>query len=97
MCDSGRNQVDTFLEQHGGPGIQHIGLFTQDIVSTVHTMANAGVQFFCPPAAYYTEVLLFNSGLSGLLALVHTVVPKNNTMVLFLPGGKAAGDRGGGA
>lgn len=50
--------MDTFLEQHGGPGIQHIGLATQDIVSTASTMANAGVQFFSPPAAYYTEVLL---------------------------------------
>ncbi|MCJ8738840.1 hypothetical protein PDJAM_G00040490 [Pangasius djambal] len=56
LPEQGRNQVDTFLEQHGGPGIQHIGLFTQDIVSTAHTMANAGVQFFSPPAAYYTEV-----------------------------------------
>lgn len=49
--------MDTFLEQHGGPGIQHVGLFTQDIVSTANTMASAGVQFFCPPGAYYTEVL----------------------------------------
>lgn len=57
LCDSDRNQVDTFLEQHGGPGIQHVGLFTQDIVSTANTMADAGVQFFSPPEAYYTEVL----------------------------------------
>ncbi|XP_064816538.1 4-hydroxyphenylpyruvate dioxygenase-like protein isoform X2 [Oncorhynchus masou masou] len=50
------NQVDTFLEQHGGPGIQHIGLYTQDIVSTAQTMGRAGVHFFSPPPAYYTEV-----------------------------------------
>lgn len=56
LCDSGRNQVDTFLEQHGGPGIQHVGLFTQDIVSTARTMANAGIQFVSPPEAYYSEV-----------------------------------------
>ncbi|KAM4624260.1 4-hydroxyphenylpyruvate dioxygenase-like protein [Polymixia lowei] len=56
LPEQGRNQVDTFLEQHGGPGIQHIGLYTQDIVSTAHTMAKAGVQFFSPPPAYYTEV-----------------------------------------
>ncbi|XP_029311395.1 4-hydroxyphenylpyruvate dioxygenase-like protein [Cottoperca gobio] len=52
----GRNQVDTFLEQHGAPGIQHIGLYTNNIVSTAHVMADAGVQFFSPPHAYYTEV-----------------------------------------
>lgn len=50
--------MDTFLEHHHGPGIQHIGLFTQDIISTAETMAEAGVQFFSPPAVYYTEVLI---------------------------------------
>lgn len=53
---AGRNQVDTFLEKHTAPGIQHIGLYTRDIVSTAQTMAQSGVQFFSPPFAYYTEV-----------------------------------------
>uniref|UniRef100_A0A3B3VAH7 4-hydroxyphenylpyruvate dioxygenase n=1 Tax=Poecilia latipinna TaxID=48699 RepID=A0A3B3VAH7_9TELE len=52
----GRNQVDTFLEQHRGAGVQHVALYTKDIVSTAHAMAEAGVQFFSPPPAYYTEV-----------------------------------------
>lgn len=56
FISSGRNQVDTFLEQHRAPGIQHIGLYTKNIVSSVHVMAEAGVQFFAPPPAYYTEV-----------------------------------------
>ncbi|XP_060951234.1 4-hydroxyphenylpyruvate dioxygenase-like protein [Limanda limanda] len=56
LPEQGRNQVDTFLEQHGAPGIQHIGLYTKDIVSTARAMAGAGVQFFSPPPAYYTEV-----------------------------------------
>ncbi|XP_036427557.1 4-hydroxyphenylpyruvate dioxygenase-like protein [Colossoma macropomum] len=56
LPEQGRNQVDSFLQQHGGPGIQHIGLFTKDIVSTAQTMAKAGVEFVSPPPAYYTEV-----------------------------------------
>ncbi|RVE59760.1 hypothetical protein OJAV_G00191690 [Oryzias javanicus] len=52
----GRNQVDTFLEQHGAAGIQHIALYTNNIVSTANLMAAAGVQFFSPPPAYYTEL-----------------------------------------
>ncbi|KAM7381453.1 hypothetical protein PAMA_012339 [Pampus argenteus] len=56
LPEQGRNQVDTFLEQHRAPGIQHIGLYTKNIVSTAHTMAEAGVQFFSPPPTYYTEV-----------------------------------------
>uniref|UniRef100_H3DQ24 4-hydroxyphenylpyruvate dioxygenase n=1 Tax=Tetraodon nigroviridis TaxID=99883 RepID=H3DQ24_TETNG len=54
--ETGRNQVDIFLEKHRGPGIQHVGLYTKDIVSTAKTMAAAGVQFFSPPFAYYTKV-----------------------------------------
>ncbi|XP_046888397.1 4-hydroxyphenylpyruvate dioxygenase-like protein isoform X2 [Hypomesus transpacificus] len=56
LPEQSSNQVDTFLEQHKGPGIQHIGLYTQDIVCTTQTMATAGVHFFSPPPAYYTEV-----------------------------------------
>uniref|UniRef100_G3NDJ6 4-hydroxyphenylpyruvate dioxygenase n=1 Tax=Gasterosteus aculeatus TaxID=69293 RepID=G3NDJ6_GASAC len=55
LSEQGRNQVDTFLEQHGAPGIQHIGLYTENIVSTTHAMADAGVQFFSPPQAYYMQ------------------------------------------
>ncbi|KAK7918803.1 hypothetical protein WMY93_010087 [Mugilogobius chulae] len=56
--EQGRNQVDRFLEEHRGAGIQHIGLYTSDIVSTAHSMSQAGVRFFSPPPAYYTEVSL---------------------------------------
>ncbi|MBN3324563.1 HPDL protein, partial [Atractosteus spatula] len=56
LPQQGRNQVDSFLEQHSGPGILHVGLYTQDIVSTAHTLAKAGVHFFSPPPAYYSEV-----------------------------------------
>uniref|UniRef100_UPI00398F26D4 4-hydroxyphenylpyruvate dioxygenase-like protein n=1 Tax=Pristiophorus japonicus TaxID=55135 RepID=UPI00398F26D4 len=51
----GKNQIDTFLEQHHGAGIQHVGLYTTDIVSTCKSFTDAGVPFFSPPPAYYTE------------------------------------------
>ncbi|XP_076855961.1 4-hydroxyphenylpyruvate dioxygenase-like protein isoform X2 [Brachyhypopomus gauderio] len=53
LPEQGRNQVDTFLEQHRGPGIQHVALYTENIVSTADIMTEAGVQFFTPPPAYY--------------------------------------------
>ncbi|XP_029383350.1 4-hydroxyphenylpyruvate dioxygenase-like protein [Echeneis naucrates] len=56
LPEQGTNQVDTFLEEHRAPGIQHIGLYTKNIVSTAHAMAGAGVQFFSPPPTYYTKV-----------------------------------------
>lgn len=56
LPNQGPNQVDTFLYDHGGPGIQHIGLHTDDIISTVSRLKDSGVQFAEPPYTYYTEV-----------------------------------------
>ncbi|XP_067285527.1 4-hydroxyphenylpyruvate dioxygenase-like protein [Pseudorasbora parva] len=56
LPEQGSNQVDSFLDQHRGAGIQHIGLSTEDIVSSAQTLLQAGVRFFSPPPAYYTEV-----------------------------------------
>ncbi|XP_057681690.1 4-hydroxyphenylpyruvate dioxygenase-like protein isoform X2 [Corythoichthys intestinalis] len=56
LPEQGSNQVNTFLKEHRAAGIQHIGLYTGDIVAAVRGMADAGVHFFSPPAAYYSEV-----------------------------------------
>ncbi|XP_077594448.1 4-hydroxyphenylpyruvate dioxygenase-like protein [Stigmatopora nigra] len=52
----GSNQVSTFLEEHQAAGIQHIGLCTGNIVAAARGMADAGMRFFAPPAAYYSDV-----------------------------------------
>ncbi|XP_077482358.1 4-hydroxyphenylpyruvate dioxygenase-like protein [Stigmatopora argus] len=56
LPEQGSNQVNTFLEEHQAAGIQHIGLCTGDIVAAVRGMADAGMRFFSPPAAYYSDV-----------------------------------------
>ncbi|XP_052772922.1 4-hydroxyphenylpyruvate dioxygenase-like protein [Mya arenaria] len=56
LPNQGPNQVDTFLHDHEGPGIQHIGLHTDNIVSTVAQLKDNGVEFAEPPYTYYTEV-----------------------------------------
>ena len=53
---SGPNQVETFLTEHGGPGIQHIGLHTSNITEAVATLKDNGVAFIDPPSTYYSEV-----------------------------------------
>lgn len=53
---SGPNQVQTFLTEHGGPGIQHIGLHTSNITEAVATLKDNGVTFINPPSTYYSEV-----------------------------------------
>ncbi|XP_048169307.1 4-hydroxyphenylpyruvate dioxygenase-like protein [Corvus hawaiiensis] len=55
LSQNGTNQVDMFLEQHGGAGIQHVGLCTTDIVSTTRALQQRGARFFTPPTTYYSQ------------------------------------------
>jgi 4-hydroxyphenylpyruvate dioxygenase len=50
------SQIDEYLDFYGGPGVQHIALITDDIVSTVSRMRDAGQEFLPVPDPYYTDV-----------------------------------------
>ncbi|XP_028902505.1 4-hydroxyphenylpyruvate dioxygenase-like protein [Ornithorhynchus anatinus] len=49
----GRDQVELFLARHRGPGLQHVGLYTPDIVEAAGGAVAAGARLVAPPAAYY--------------------------------------------
>jgi 4-hydroxyphenylpyruvate dioxygenase len=51
-----KSQIDEYLEFHGGPGVQHIALATDDIVASVRAMRTAGVEFLRTPGSYYDEL-----------------------------------------
>jgi 4-hydroxyphenylpyruvate dioxygenase len=48
-----KSQIDEYLEFYGGPGVQHLALVTDDIVSAVRRMRAAGVSFLSTPDSYY--------------------------------------------
>ena len=51
-----KSQIDEYLEFHGGPGVQHIALATDDIVASVRAMTAAGVEFLATPGSYYDQL-----------------------------------------
>jgi 4-hydroxyphenylpyruvate dioxygenase len=51
-----KSQIDEYLEFYRGPGVQHIALTTDDIVSAVVAMSAAGVEFLSTPDAYYDDL-----------------------------------------
>jgi 4-hydroxyphenylpyruvate dioxygenase len=51
-----KSQIDEYLEFNGGPGVQHIALQSEDIVSTVSAMKERGFQFLETPETYYEDV-----------------------------------------
>jgi 4-hydroxyphenylpyruvate dioxygenase len=50
-----KSQIQEYIEHYDGPGVQHIALATDDIVSTVRELSARGLRFMRTPAAYYAE------------------------------------------
>lgn len=51
-----KSQIQEYLECYGGPGVQHIALLTNDIISTVSKLRENGVEFLTVPEAYYEDL-----------------------------------------
>ncbi|MCO6432554.1 MAG: 4-hydroxyphenylpyruvate dioxygenase [Deltaproteobacteria bacterium] len=51
-----KSQIEEYLNFHNGPGVQHIALITNDIITTVREMKRRGMAFLRVPRAYYDDV-----------------------------------------
>jgi 4-hydroxyphenylpyruvate dioxygenase len=51
-----KSQIQEFLDYYSGPGVQHIACQTNDIVRTVRTMRERGVEFLHVPGNYYESL-----------------------------------------
>jgi 4-hydroxyphenylpyruvate dioxygenase len=52
---SGNSQIQEYLDEYNGPGVQHIALLTPNIVDTVAAMRRKGMEFLEIPDSYYDE------------------------------------------
>ncbi len=48
-----KSQIDEYLDFYRGPGVQHIAIATDDIVTTVRALKSRGLEFLSVPKAYY--------------------------------------------
>jgi 4-hydroxyphenylpyruvate dioxygenase len=51
-----KSQIEEYLDFYQGPGVQHIALATDDILSTVSRLKAQGVDFLTVPHSYYSEL-----------------------------------------
>ena len=51
-----KSQIEEYLDFYPGPGVQHIALATNNILSTVNRLREQGVDFLHVPHTYYTEL-----------------------------------------
>jgi len=52
-----KSQIEEYLDFYRGPGVQHIAVATDDIISTVRALKARGVEFLSIPRTYYETVL----------------------------------------
>lgn len=51
-----KSQIQEYLDYYIGPGVQHIALSTNDILNTVTTLRDNGVEFLRVPSTYYADL-----------------------------------------
>ncbi len=52
-ADEKKSQINEYLEQYNGPGIQHLAFLSQDILSSLRRMENTSVQMLDIDSDYY--------------------------------------------
>ncbi len=50
------SQINEYLQQYGGEGVQHIALYTHDIYESIEAMRAAGVEFLSTTDTYYEMI-----------------------------------------
>lgn len=51
-----KSQIQEFVEYHGGAGVQHIALNTDNILTALPNLRARGMEFLTVPEAYYDDV-----------------------------------------
>lgn len=51
-----KSQIEEFVDFYGGPGVQHIAMRTNDIISAVKRMKQRGAEFITVPESYYESL-----------------------------------------
>ncbi|WP_010180748.1 4-hydroxyphenylpyruvate dioxygenase [Aquimarina agarilytica] len=52
-----KSQIEEYLDFYGSPGVQHIAVATDDIITTVAAMRDRGIAFLYVPDTYYDDLI----------------------------------------
>src|SRR5690625_1579292 len=51
-----KSQINEFLDEYKGEGVQHIALYTNNIYETVETLRDNGIEFLDTPDTYFDVI-----------------------------------------
>ena len=82
-----KSQIEEFVDFFGGPGVQHIALRTNNIITSVENLRKRGTQFIEIPDSYYDamQLRLMTSNLK--LEEDFAAIQRNNILIDFDEGG----------
>ncbi|KMK75171.1 4-hydroxyphenylpyruvate dioxygenase [Alkalihalobacillus pseudalcaliphilus] len=52
-----KSQIEEYLDFYNGPGVQHLAVLTNDIITTVRHLRDNGVEFLQTPDTYYEDLI----------------------------------------
>jgi 4-hydroxyphenylpyruvate dioxygenase len=52
-----KSQIQEYLDFYNGPGVQHLAILTNDIITTVRSLRENGVEFLETPNTYYEDLI----------------------------------------
>lgn len=52
-----KSQIEEYIEFYNGAGVQHMAMATDNIIETVTSLRDRGVEFLTVPVSYYEDVL----------------------------------------
>ncbi|WP_413375941.1 4-hydroxyphenylpyruvate dioxygenase [Alkalihalobacillus sp. 1P02AB] len=52
-----KSQIEEYLDFYNGPGVQHLAVLTNDVIATVKTLRENGVEFLQTPDTYYEDLI----------------------------------------
>jgi 4-hydroxyphenylpyruvate dioxygenase len=61
-----KSQIEEYLDYYGSPGVQHIAMRTDDILTAVRALRARGVRFLTVPPTYYEDAKARMAGIDGL-------------------------------
>ena len=82
-----KSQIEEFVDFFDGPGVQHIALRSNDIVTTVANLRTRGVDFITVPSTYYDSMRLRLKKTGMLLDEDFEAIQKLNILIDFDEGG----------
>jgi 4-hydroxyphenylpyruvate dioxygenase len=82
-----KSQIEEYVDFYNGPGVQHIALRTNDIITSVTNLRKRGVEFINVPETYYTAMKQ-RLGSSGMkLEEDFATIQRLNILIDFDEGG----------